>query len=70
MGRHSTQRDDDHRERDAAHLAHQRLTTSAALRVPGVAITGHSQAVGPAGGDWWLASALPDGRVLVAVGDV
>lgn len=70
MSRPSTLRDDDLRERDAARLAHQRLTAGAALRVPGVAITGHSQAVGPVGGDWWLASALPDGRVLVAVGDV
>jgi serine phosphatase RsbU (regulator of sigma subunit) len=70
MSRYATQRDDDHRERDAAHLAHQRLTASAALRVPGVAITGHSQTVGPVGGDWWLASALPDGRVFFAVGDV
>mgnify|MGYP001011444933 CR=1 FL=1 len=68
--RHSTQRNEDDREREVAYLAHQRLTAGAPLRVPGVAITGHCQAVGAVGGDWWLASALPDGRVLVAVGDV
>src|SRR5688500_17377035 len=48
----------------------RRMSPSGVVRVPGFAITGFDQMAGPCGGDWWSWHALPDGRLLIAVGDV
>lgn len=70
MGRQPNGRSQTHIELDELCTIHQRVTAAESLRVPGIAVTGHAQAAGPTGGDWWSCHALPDGRVLVAVGDV
>ena len=48
----------------------ERALPDRVLRVPGVDVTGASRAAAECGGDWWSCHALPDGRVLVVVGDV
>jgi len=70
MPRYRTERGLGDPELDVAHAIHQRVTASESLRVPGIAVTGHAQSAGTIGGDWWACEPLPDGRVLVAVGDV
>jgi sigma-B regulation protein RsbU (phosphoserine phosphatase) len=57
-------------ELELARTVQRRLTPRGVVRVPGVAVSGHHHSVGPCGGDWWSCHPLPDGTVLIAVGDV
>lgn len=58
------------RELELASAVQRRLSPRGVVRVPGFAVTGFHHTVGPCGGDWWSCHALPDGTLLVAVGDV
>ncbi len=40
------------------------------IRASGAVVAGYSQPAEQCGGDWWTCRPLPDGRVLVVVGDV
>jgi serine phosphatase RsbU (regulator of sigma subunit) len=54
----------------AARGIHRRIVGGPEQRVPGVAVAGCLQPAGALGGDWWASHALPDGRMLVTIGDV
>ena len=58
------------RELELARAVQRRLSPRGVVRVPGFAVTGYHHTVGPCGGDWWSVHPLPDGSVLLAVGDV
>jgi serine phosphatase RsbU (regulator of sigma subunit) len=62
--------EDPGRELELASAVQQRLSPRGVVRVPGFAVTGYHHTVGACGGDWWSCHALPDGCVLLAVGDV
>jgi serine phosphatase RsbU (regulator of sigma subunit) len=57
-------------ELELARAVQRRLSPRGVVRVPGFAVSGYHHTVGPCGGDWWSCHALPDGAVLLAVGDV
>ena len=61
---------DHRRELALARAVQQRLSPRGVVRVPGFAVTGYHHSVAACGGDWWSCHALPDGCVLLAVGDV
>lgn len=58
------------RELELARAVQARMAPHGVIRVPGFAVTGYHQMAGPCGGDWWSCHPLPDGRLLLAVGDV
>jgi hypothetical protein len=58
------------RELELAHQMQRRMYPHGVVRVPGFAVTGHAQMADACGGDWWSCHALPDGRLMIAVGDV
>lgn len=53
-----------------ARAVQNRMSPRGVVRVPGFAVTGYNQMAEACGGDWWSCHTLPDGRLLIAVGDV
>lgn len=54
----------------AAAVQHARTVGREQQHIAGCEVVSHYRPAGQFGGDWWTATELPDGRLLVAIGDV